>query len=115
MIKTEKTVYDPREPSDGERILVMRLWPRGISKERIDEWMKDLGTEKDLLKKRKAGEVTWGEFVRKYRRSLKGKEKMLEDLASRSTRGTITLLCGCKDRGHCHRTILAKEIEKFTK
>lgn len=58
MIKTEKTIYDKREESDGKRILVMRLWPRGVSKDEVDAWIKDFGTEKELIRKWKAGKVT---------------------------------------------------------
>ena len=117
MIKTEKTIYDKSEPSDGERILVMRIWPRGISKERakLDAWMKDLGTERELIKKWKSGKVTWPEFEREYRQSLKGKEEVLKDLAARSRKGDITLLCTDKDPARCHRTILADAIRKMTK
>lgn len=116
MIRTEKNVYDKPEPSDGERILVMRLWPRGVSKEeaRIDEWMKELGTERDLIKKWKAGKVSWSEFEKEYRNSLKGKESLLKDLVARSRHGTITLLCTDKDPSRCHRTILADEIRKLS-
>lgn len=115
MLKTDKTVYDKPEPSDGERILVMRLWPRGVSKEKakIDSWMKELGTEKDLIKKWKSGKVSWKEFEREYRKSLKGKESILKDLAERSRKGNVTLLCTDRDPAHCHRTILADEIMKF--
>jgi uncharacterized protein YeaO (DUF488 family) len=116
MIKTDKNVYDKPESSDGQRILVMRLWPRGVSKEkaRIDGWMKELGTERDLIKKWKSGKVSWNEFEKEYRKSLNGKEDILRDLAVRSRRGNITLLCTDKDPEHCHRTILADEIRKIS-
>ena len=51
MIKTAKTVYDKPESSDGKRILVMRLWPRGVAKDKVDVWLKELGTEEELIKK----------------------------------------------------------------
>jgi uncharacterized protein YeaO (DUF488 family) len=113
MIKTEKSVYDKPEASDGKRILVMRIWPRGISKEKVDEWVKDLGTEKELMKKWKAGGMTWSEYSREYEASLKGKELLLRRLAAESRRGTVTLLCGCKDKTHCHRQLLKKAIESY--
>jgi uncharacterized protein YeaO (DUF488 family) len=115
LIKTQKTVYDKPESSDGERILVMRIWPRGVSKDKIDEWMKDLGTERELIKKWKSGKVTWEEFSKEYRQSLKGKEDLLKDLAQRSEKGNITLLCTDKDPKRCHRTILAEEIQKYVR
>ncbi len=113
MIKTEKTIYDKPDASDGKRILVMRIWPRGISKDKIDVWMKDLGTERELIKKWKSGKISWIDFAREYRKSLKGKEMDLKQLAKESEHNNITLLCTDRDAQHCHRTLLAKEIEKY--
>lgn len=113
MIKTEKTVYDKPQGSDGKRVLVMRLWPRGISKDKVDVWMKDLGTDLELIKKWKAGELTWGELSRAYNESLKRKEDILKELAYESRNGTLTLLCGCREEAHCHRVLLKRAIEKF--
>jgi uncharacterized protein YeaO (DUF488 family) len=111
-IKIDKTIYDKPEPSDGLRVLVMRLWPRGISKDRVDLWVKDVGTEKDLIKLWKGGKISWKEYTKRYLASLKGKEPILNDLASRSKRGTVTLLCVEKDASMCHRILLKKQIEK---
>ncbi len=111
MIKINKSVYSPAEKSDGKRILVMTLWPRGISKDKVDVWMKELGTPRDLIKKYKAGKVTWKEFSSEYKRSLKGKEALLRSLAEESKRGTITLLCTEKDPATCHRSLLKEAIE----
>jgi uncharacterized protein YeaO (DUF488 family) len=113
VIRTDKTVYDKPEESDGRRILVMRTWPRGISKDKVDVWMKDLGTEKELIKKWKAGKVTWAELARSYNASLKGKEDALRALADQSRSETLTLLCGCKDEAHCHRSLLKKAVQKY--
>ncbi|MGI0079209.1 MAG: DUF488 domain-containing protein [Nitrososphaerales archaeon] len=115
MIKTEKTIYDKPERSDGKRILVMRIWPRGISKDKIDVWMKELGTEKDLIKKWKSGKISWSDFSKEYRKSLRGKEEELKQLAKESEEGDITLLCTDRDAAHCHRTLLAAEIQKYVK
>jgi uncharacterized protein YeaO (DUF488 family) len=117
LIKITKSVYDKPELTDGERILVMRIWPRGVSRKKmkIDTWMKDLGTEKDLIKKWKSGQVDWKQFANDYRKSLKGKEELLHQLAEKSREGNITLLCTDKDATHCHRSLLAKEIEKIAK
>ena len=115
LIKTVKTVYDKPEKSDGERILVMTYWPRGVSKDRIDLWLKELGTQKDFIKKWKSGEVTWNEFKKEYKKGLTIRRHLLEDLAYRSIKGDITLLCTDKDAAHCHRTLLALEIEKIAK
>jgi uncharacterized protein YeaO (DUF488 family) len=74
MIRTEKTVYDPAEESDGKRILVMRTWPRGVPKNKVDIRNKELGTEKELIRRWKAWEVAWAEFAAAYDTSLIGKE-----------------------------------------
>lgn len=113
MIRTDKTVYDRREGTDGRRILVMRIWPRGVSKDKVDVWMKELGTEKELIKKWKAGKVSWEEFSRQYVSGLKGKEDILRSLAEEAKKGTITLLCTDRDEKRCHRYLLRKEIEKY--
>ena len=114
LIKTEKTVYDEREESDGRRVLVMRFWPRGVSKDKVDVWLKDLGTEKELIKRWKAGTMTWSEFTWAYNSSLKGKEETLKELAAESRTRTITLLCGCRDEVHCHRHLLKRAVEQYT-
>lgn len=112
MIKTDKTIYDPPAPADGKRILVMRMWPRGVSKDKIDAWLQELGTDKDLIKQWKEGAITWAALRQAYLKSLKGKDKLLQDLADASKEKTLTLLCSCKDEKHCHRHLLKQEIEK---
>ena len=113
MLRIEKSVYDPPEPSDGKRVLVMTLWPRGISKGKVDAWLKELGTPRELIKRYKAGEVTRAQFAIEYRRSLKGKEALLKGLAEESKHGTITLLCTERDPAVCHRSILKKAVEAY--
>lgn len=113
MIRIEKSVYDRPEHSDGLRVLVMRIWPRGISKDRVDVWIKEVGTEKDLIHRWKEGKVTWGEYSRRYKASLRGKEDILRELAAKSRKGTVTLLCTDRDPSRCHRSLLKEQIEKY--
>ena len=113
MIKIEKSVYSPPEKSDGRRILVMTLWPRGVSRDKVDVWMKDLGTPRDLIKRYKSGKMSWKEYAAAYRRSLRGKEELLRSLAKESEKGTVTLLCTEKDPGSCHRSLLKEAIESL--
>lgn len=113
MIRIEKSVYSPREVSDGKRILVMTLWPRGVSKDRVDVWMSEVGTPKDLIKRYKAGRVSREQFASEYKKSLKGKEAVLKGLAEESRHGTITLLCTEKDPAACHRSVLKQAIERY--
>ena len=112
MIKISKTVYDPPDTSDGKRVLVMTLWPRGVSKGKVDVWMKELGTPRELIKKWKSGKVGWAEFTRGYRKSLEGKDQLLKNLAEESRYTTITLLCTEKDPSQCHRSLLKQAIEE---
>lgn len=111
-INIEKNIYDPKDKDDGFRLLVMRLWPRGVAKSAIDLWMKELGTENDLIHAWKAQTISWADFSKRYLASLKGKETLLDELAKRSKKETITLLCSCKDAKHCHRSLLKQAIEK---
>ena len=113
MIRIEKSVYSPAEASDGRRILVMTLWPRGVSKDRVDVWMKELGTPRELIKRYKAGKVAWPDFRAEYLRSLKGKEDALRKLAQESKKGPVTLLCTEKDPATCHRSVLKEAIEAY--
>lgn len=90
----------------------MALWPRGVKKEKVDVWLKELGTPKDLIKKWKGGKVTWAQFSSEYRRSLRGKEALLESLRRDSASGTVTLLCTEKEGEKCHRHLLKEAIER---
>lgn len=101
------------EPSDGKRILVMTMWPRGISKEKVDIWMKDLGTPRKLIREWKGGKISWERYKVMYRRSLEGKEESLWRLAEESRKGTVTLLCTEKDPEFCHRSLLKSAIERL--
>lgn len=113
MIKIQKTVYDKPEASDGKRILVMAIWPRGISKGKVDVWMKELGTPKELIHEWKSGKISWERFTIRYRASLSGKEELLRKLTEESRKGTISLLCTDKDPNLCHRSLLKSAIEQL--
>jgi uncharacterized protein YeaO (DUF488 family) len=110
-IKT-KRVYDDPEPEDGHRLLVMRRWPRGVPKSSVDGWEKELGAPADLITDWKSGSIKWDEFVKRYRKAMRGQKQKIGELRDRSRSETITLLCSCKDEQRCHRTLLKKMIEK---
>lgn len=109
-VKT-KCIYEPISKGDGCRVLVMRFWPRGISKDKIDIWEKDLGTPPDLIKKWKSGSVSWAEFSKQYRNFVAQYKDKIGELALKAKKGTVTLLCSCRDDKHCHRTLLKKLIK----
>jgi uncharacterized protein YeaO (DUF488 family) len=101
-----KRIHDPAAPSDGFRLLVMRLWPRGIRKSLVSAWEKELGPSPDLLRGFRAGKMSWGEFARRYRREMARKPDLIHTWSERARRETITLLCTCKDESRCHRSLL---------
>ncbi len=108
-----KNVYDKKADGDGLRVLVMRFWPRGKRKDAVDVWLKDLGPEPSLIKRWKAGEIEWEGFRKAYLSEYQAevKKKALSELKSLlKTSKTITVLCGCKDEEHCHRTILKQML-----
>lgn len=114
-VSIEKSVYDPKSGTDGLRVLVMRYWPRGIKKSKVDLWLRDLGTTKELIKTWKSGKVTWPEFKKQYLAELKDEKKqdMIHDLAKRARLGKVTLLCSCRDSNTCHRAVLKEQIERL--
>jgi uncharacterized protein YeaO (DUF488 family) len=107
-----KRVYDPPDPADGTRVLVMRLWPRGIRKDRVDVWLKELGPVLPLLRGFLDGEVDWAEYRKRYRAGLERPEaqEALAQVRALARQGTVTLLCGCPDEKRCHRSLLKRMI-----
>ena len=103
-----KRIYEPPAPDDGLRVLVMRLWPRGIRKQAIDLWLKELGASVDNLRAWKAGVIDWPEMAKRYVAGLTAPAAaaQLADLAALARRETVTVLCSCVDEAQCHRGIL---------
>ena len=91
----------------------MTLWPRGVSRDKVDVWFKELGTPRELIKRYKSGGMPWEEYARAYMRSLRGKEELLKELARQSKLGTVTLLCTERDPARCHRSLLKDAIEAY--
>lgn len=112
-----KRVYDEPSPDDGARVLVDRLWPRGVKKEdaRIDEWRKDLAPSDDLRKWYGHDREKWDEFRRRYRQELDSSGTMngLRDLARRSERETVTLVFAAKDEAHANAQALLEFADEM--
>jgi len=108
----DKSIYDPKSKDDGFRVLVMQYWPRGVKKEKIDAWYRELGTSKELIKAWKDGKMAWSQFRKRYLAELKdqNKQQLIRQLAQRAKTEKITLLCGCRDPNRCHRSILKDAI-----
>jgi len=114
MVKT-KRAYDPADASDGDRILVTRYWPRGISRERlsITEWLRNLAPSKELLFDWKNKKISWDEYTIRYHEEMSSQNKVIRELANRAKRGTIALLCFEKEGDPCcHRHLLKDLIER---
>ncbi|KAB2849497.1 MAG: DUF488 domain-containing protein [Hyphomicrobiaceae bacterium] len=95
MIRT-KRIYDAASPDDGYRVLVDRLWPRGVKKEaaRIDAWLKEIAPSHELRKWFGSEGASYAEFVRRYHKELEAPElaPLLADLKERAKKGPVTLL-----------------------
>ena len=94
-----KRAYDDPEKDDGVRILVDRLWPRGLSRARasIDLWLKDLAPSAALRRWFNHDPTKWVEFRRRYARELDAKDRAIAALRGAVRRGRVTLLFGARD------------------
>lgn len=112
-----KRVYEEPAEQDGIRVLVDRLWPRGMAKQdaEIDMWDKDLAPSPDLRTWFHADrEGRFAEFADRYRAELQSDEQQerLAELRERAGKSTVTLLTGAKDAGHSYLTVLLAELEQ---
>ncbi len=117
MIGTKSIYYDPIEPGDGYRLLVMRYWPRGVKKDRIDGWVKELAPSKELLGELRDGHVDWPEFSARYEQSIRERDSELglfdEVKRLEAEHGTVTLICHedlSKPDARCHRELLKEML-----
>ena len=112
-VKT-KRIYEPAKRSDGARVLIMRLWPRGIRKEHVDLWLKELGAPLTLLREYRAGGMKWSDYRKRYLAGLKSPEAQtaLNELRKLVARRRVTILCVCHDESRCHRGILKKLLPR---
>lgn len=108
-----KRAYDPAEQSDGVRILVDRLWPRGVTKAKakIDHWLKEVAPSNELRKWFGHDPDKWVEFQKKYRAELEG-NPALEELIERVREADTTLVYAAKDGAHNHTLVLKDIIER---
>lgn len=112
MIKV-KRVYDPASPSDGRRVLVDRLWPRGMKKEdaAIDEWLKDIAPSNELRKWYAHDPAKWSEFRKRYKAELKDKTEIIDRLRQESRKSTVTLLFSSRETELNNAAALKEFIE----
>lgn len=108
-----KRAYDEPEESDGIRILVDRLWPRGVSKEKLqlDEWMKEVAPSDELRKNFCHDPDKFEGFRKRYFKQLDGKEELTGRLTDLARDNILTLVYGAKDRKHNQAVVLQEYLE----
>jgi uncharacterized protein YeaO (DUF488 family) len=112
-IRAAKSTRDAKAPDDGLRLLVMRFWPRGVAKAKVDLYLPDLAPSAELVHAFKGGRLKWPDFARRYRREMTAQTSLLRLLKHLHGQGeTITLLCACPDPARCHRSLLKDLIER---
>jgi uncharacterized protein YeaO (DUF488 family) len=113
MVQT-KRIYEDASPHDGYRVLVDRLWPRGVSKERaaLDEWARELAPSDELRRWFNHQPERYPEFRKRYREELGAQSEKLQLLRGRARREKVTLLYGARDREHNEATVLAEVLQE---
>jgi uncharacterized protein YeaO (DUF488 family) len=107
-----KRIYEPRAQDDGTRILVDRLWPRGLSKQKapIDAWLKDIAPSAQLRAWFGHDPAKWKEFQHRYKAELDANPKAVAEL--KGYHGKLTLLYGARDEAHNHALVLKNYLEQ---
>jgi uncharacterized protein YeaO (DUF488 family) len=111
-----KRAYEQPEATDGYRVLVDRLWPRGVHKDAlaIDAWMKEIGPSDELRRWFGHDAARWGEFAAGYRGELRRQPAagLVDELVALANRGALTLVYGAKDELHNQAVVLRELIEQ---
>ena len=106
-----KRVYESPAPDDGGRVLVDRLWPRGLRKAdaAIDAWLKDVAPSHELRRWFGHDPERWAEFRRRYKAELARNAAALDELRAMARRGRLTLIYAARDEAH-NQAVVLKEI-----
>ncbi|HEY6321943.1 MAG TPA: DUF488 domain-containing protein [Thermoanaerobaculia bacterium] len=109
-----KRAYEEATPADGQRILVERLWPRGLTKARVavDLWLKDVAPSPELRKWFGHDPARWKEFEQRYWKELTAKQEAVAVLVSKARRGTITLVYAARDEEHNSALVLKEFLAR---
>jgi uncharacterized protein YeaO (DUF488 family) len=107
-----KRAYDTPEPEDGYRVLVDRIWPRGVSREeaKIDEWRKEVAPSSELRKAFHDGSLEWDDFRRRYLSELTDYRESLRDLARKAREENVTLVFSSKDEQYNNAEVLRQYL-----
>jgi uncharacterized protein YeaO (DUF488 family) len=109
---TLKRAYDPISPTDGRRVLVERLWPRGVSKTklRVDAWLKEVAPSTELRKWFSHDPDKWSEFRRRYFRELDSRPEAWQPIVSAARHGSVTLVYSSHDTEHNNAVALQQYL-----
>jgi len=109
-----KRAYEPASETDGARILVERLWPRGIKKEALslDTWVKEVAPSTELRKWFQHDPAKWREFRKRYSRELEENPEPWQQLLNRARRGRLTLVYSSHDEEHNNAVALKEFLEQ---
>ena len=107
-----KRAYEPAAASDGYRVLIDRLWPRGVSREKasLDEWARELAPSVALRRWFGHDPARFVQFRRRYTEELAAQETKLRELRRRARQGTLTLVYGARDTEHNDAVVLAEVL-----
>ncbi|MGQ0656779.1 MAG: DUF488 domain-containing protein [Chromatiales bacterium] len=109
-----KRIYEPAGSADGVRILIDRLWPRGLRKKdaKISLWLKEVAPSAELRRWFGHRPDRWEAFQKRYVRELESKPESIETVAAAVRRGKVTLLYGAHDTVHNHAVVLARYLRQ---
>lgn len=110
---TLKRAYDPVSDTDGTRLLVERLWPRGVSKAklRVDEWLKEVGPSTELRKWFSHDPEKWAMFRQRYFRELDSRPEAWQPIVAAARHGTVTLVYSSHDTQHNNAVALQEYVQ----
>jgi uncharacterized protein YeaO (DUF488 family) len=108
-----KRAYENPSPLDGHRVLVERLWPRGVTKERaaLDLWLKDVAPSAELRRWFSHDPAKWPEFQRRYKEELRHRPQEVAELRKLAAVGSVTFVYGSRDEEHNAASVLRDFIE----
>lgn len=109
-----KRVYEEPSKSDGKRILVDRLWPRGLTKEKaaVDMWLKEIAPSTDLRKWFGHDPAKWNEFQKRYIKELDANPEPVNTIKELAKKGTVTLIYGARDEEYNDAVVLRGYLAK---
>jgi uncharacterized protein YeaO (DUF488 family) len=116
MIVQIKRVYEDFSVADGKRILIDRLWPRGLTKEEahIEVWLKDIAPSTELRQWFDHDPKKWNEFKRRYRKEIEDDRVSVLFLMNQMRKGTVTLVYGARDIKHNDAMVLKEYLEQLS-